>query len=83
MIFARNIFGLFLVDCFPMIRTEGIMLKLKNGLPRYIIGIALGALIGLVISRISAAAGSQCFLLCQPRIAMAYFSVVGLVISLK
>lgn len=52
-------------------------------MPRYLIGIIVGAVIGLVISRISAATGSQCFLLCQPKIAMAYFGVVGLVISMK
>ena len=59
------------------------MSRLKRGLPRYLIGIIVGAVIGLVISRISAATGSQCFLLCQPKIAMAYFGVVGLVISMK
>lgn len=59
------------------------MSKLKRGLPRYLIGIIIGAAIGLIASRISASTGSQCFLLCQPKIAIAYFSVVGLVISLK
>jgi len=59
------------------------MLKLKKGFARYLIGIVAGAVVGLVISQISAATGSQCFLLCQPKVAIAYFSVVGLVISLK
>jgi len=46
-------------------------------------GTLVGACIGLILNRISSSSGSQCMILCQTPIAMAYFGLVGLLLSIK
>lgn len=57
--------------------------KIKRNIPRALIGIAIGAIAGLVLSQVSQAFGSQCTILCNPPIAMAYLGFVGLVMAIK
>lgn len=57
--------------------------KKRKTIRRYIIGTLLGVAVGFLVNQLSANIGSQCMLLCQSKIAMAYFGLVGLVISLK
>ncbi|MCD6161067.1 MAG: hypothetical protein J7K40_01465 [candidate division Zixibacteria bacterium] len=57
--------------------------KNKNKIKRYILGTLIGVLIGLIMSKLSGSFNSQCMLLCQPKVAMTYFGLVGFMISLK
>jgi uncharacterized membrane protein YccC len=56
--------------------------KKRNNIRRYILGTLLGAAFGFLANQLSTNFGSQCMLLCQPKIAMAYFGLVGFVLSL-
>jgi len=55
----------------------------KKSLKRYLAGLVLGMGAGFIISNLAGNMGSQCTLLCDPKIAMGYFALVGFVISLK
>ena len=55
----------------------------KRNIRKYLAGISLGVLGGLVVSYFAGNLNSQCSLLCDPKITMAYFGLVGLVVSLK
>lgn len=46
-------------------------------------GMIAGASFGLILSKIAASSSSQCMILCNSPIAMAYFALVGLLVSLK
>lgn len=59
------------------------MERIKRNIPRALVGIALGAIAGLVFSQVSQALGSQCTIMCNPPIAMAYMAFVGLVVAVK
>jgi uncharacterized membrane protein (DUF106 family) len=59
------------------------MERIKRNIPRALIGIAVGAIVGLVLSHVSQALGSQCTIMCRPIIAMSYMGFVGLVVAIK
>lgn len=59
------------------------MEKIKNNIPRAIIGLLVGAAVGFGLSFASQSMGSQCSIMCNPPIAMAYVGFVGLVVAIK
>ena len=59
------------------------MEKIKRNIPRALIGIAIGAIAGLALSQVSQAFGSQCTIMCNTPVAMAYMGFVGLVVAVK
>jgi hypothetical protein len=58
-------------------------IKKRRYFRRYLAGIILGAGFGFVANQVSANIGTQCTILCQPVITMAYFGLIGFVLSLK
>jgi len=57
--------------------------KRKIRLLKLALGTFLGAGVGLLLNQIGSQSGSQCMILCQTPIAMAYFGLVGLLLSIK
>jgi hypothetical protein len=59
------------------------MERIKRNIPRVLIGLAIGAVAGLVFSQVSQALGSQCTIMCRPTVAMSYLGFVGAVVAIK
>jgi hypothetical protein len=59
------------------------MERIKKNIPRALIGLAIGAVAGLVFSYVSQALGSQCTIMCRPLIAMSYLGIVGVIVAVK
>jgi hypothetical protein len=57
--------------------------KRAKKLAKIIGGTLAGACIGLIINRLASGNGSQCMIVCQTPVAMAYFGLVGLLLSMK
>jgi F0F1-type ATP synthase assembly protein I len=57
--------------------------KRVKRLAKVIGGTLVGAAIGLIINRLASGNGSQCMIICQTPIAIAYFGLVGLLLSMK
>ncbi len=57
--------------------------KFKRNIPRAIIGIVIGAAAGFAMSYMSQSMGSQCTIMCNWPIAMAYMGFVGLIVAVK
>jgi len=55
----------------------------RKRIRRYIFGTLIGVGVGFAVNQATGNMSSQCMLLCDPRVAMAYFGLVGLVLSLK
>lgn len=57
--------------------------RIKRNIPRAILGSVLGAAVGFGLSFVSQTMGSQCTIMCNPPIAMAYMGLVGLIVAIK
>ena len=59
------------------------MERIKQNIPRVLIGAAIGAVLGLVFSQVSSALGSQCTIMCKPINAIILVGFMGIVAAIK
>jgi hypothetical protein len=54
--------------------------RIKNA-RRMLLGLLLGAAVGLIASSIAGSSGSQCMILCNQKIAIPYFAAMGILVT--